>query len=166
MTKEVLKVDGLRELELALADLPKATGRNVMRRAMIKALTPMERQAEGLAPSLTGDLRRGISVGTKLSKRQMAQHRKDIGAKTVKTESGFRSTAQTTLFMFMGPIGSAKSIVQEFGSSTQSPHPYMRPAWDSNRVQMLDTIKDELWKEIEVAAARLARKAAKLMSKV
>src|SRR4051812_42698426 len=103
------KIEGLSELNDALAELPKATGKNVLKRAMVKALLPMEAQAEGLAPVLTGDLRRGLNAGTKLSKRQMAQHRRDIGSAAVVTIGGFRSEPQTGVYVFMGPHGSAKS---------------------------------------------------------
>jgi HK97 gp10 family phage protein len=160
----LFKVEGLRELNDALAELPKATAKNVLKRALVKALGPMEAQAEGLAPELTGDLRAGINVGTKLTKRQMAQHRRDVGSTPVVTIGGFRSEPQTAVYVFMGPRGSSKSIVQEFGSVNQSPHPYMRPAWDSNKKSALESIKDDLAEEIDKAAKRLARKAAKQLA--
>jgi HK97 gp10 family phage protein len=156
-----VKIEGLQDLQKALAELPKATSRNVQKRAMIKALTPMETQAEALAPVETGNLRAGFSIGTKLSGRQAAEHRATEGSKTVLTADGYRSTPQTVQFVFMGPRPGAKTIVQEFGSRYQSPHPYMRPAWDSNKVAALNTIADELWSEIDKAAQRAARKAAR-----
>jgi HK97 gp10 family phage protein len=162
MAKQTVKVEGLRELNNALAELPKATSRNVVRRTLIKALTPMEQQAEALAPELTGELRETIDVSTKLSKRQMAAHKAETGSKAVRTAEGWRSDPKTEIFMFMGPRSSSKSIVQEFGSVHQAPKPYMRPAWDSGAMPALDTIKTEMWAEIDKAAKRLARKAAKL----
>jgi len=160
------RLEGMTDLKAAFDGLSKATTKNVVRRAMIRALTPMERQAEALAPvGFTGELRRSIEVSAKLSGRQKAQHAADIGAKTVQTAEGWRSTPQTVVFMFMGPSSSSKSIVQEFGSIYQSPQPYMRPAWDGGSMKMLDSIKDDLWAELEKAAARLARKAAKLGAK-
>lgn len=164
MAKQTVKVEGLSDLQKALADLPKATSRNVVKRALIKAITPMEMQAESLAPVLTGELRRTISISTKLSRRQKAMHQAEFGGKPVKTAEGFRSDPKTEVFMFMGPSGSAKSIVQEFGSRDQSPHPYMRPAWDSGAMNALQSIKDSLWAEIKKAADRLARKTAKQTS--
>lgn len=154
-------IEGLKELDEALAELPKATGKNALRRALIKALTPMETQAEALAPELTGDLKAGFSVGTKLSKRQMADHKREVGSTPVMTIGGWRSNPTTAVYVFMGPRGSAKSIVQEFGSAHQGPHPYMRPAWDSGKISALESIKKDLADEIEKARARLARKAAR-----
>jgi hypothetical protein len=69
---------------------------------------------------------------------------------------------QTTVWMFMGPSGSAKSIVQEFGSIHVSPQPYMRPAWEGGKEQALKNIRDDLWDEVKRAAERVARKTARL----
>jgi HK97 gp10 family phage protein len=156
------KIEGLRELENALRELPKATAKNVARRALVKALTPMEARAEALAPELTGDLRRGFSVGTKLSRRQMQEHRREIGTTPVATLYGWRSNPSNAVYVFMGPRGSPKSIVQEFGSATNPAQPYMRPAWDGGHAQALASIRDDLAEEIEKARARLARKTARL----
>jgi len=160
--KTSVHVEGLSELADALAELPKATGKNAVRRTLIKALGPMESMAESLAPELTGQLRKTIEISTQLSRRQKSVHQAEIGSKPIRTAEGFRSSPQTEVFMFMGPASSPKSIVQEFGSVYQSPHPYMRPAWDANKLKALDTIRDDLWEEIDKARARLARKAARL----
>jgi len=162
MAKDVIRVEGLSEVAAALSELGKATGKNVVRRAMLKALAPLRDQAAAAAPNLTGGLRRSLQISAKLSGRQQSVHKADIGAQTVMTAEGFRSTPQTVVFMFVGPMGGPKSIVQEFGSVHVSPKPYLRPAWDSNAKPMLDTIAGELWAEIEKARARLARKAAKI----
>lgn len=153
-----MKVEGLRELNDALSQLPKATSRNVLRRVAMKALEPMANTASSLAPVLEGELRDSIVASAKLSKRQKSAHNREEGAKTIRTAEGFRSTPKTTVFLFMGPAGSAKSIVQEFGSIKQAPQPYMRPAWDANKQRSLDIVQEELGGEIEKAAARLAKK--------
>ena len=154
-----IKVEGLRELNDALSKLPKATSRNVLKRIGLKALEPMVQTASSLAPELTGELRASIDASQKLSRRQKSVHNREEGSKTVITPDGFRSTPKTVVFVFMGPSGSAKSVVQEFGSVNQAPHPYMRPAWDANKEKSLDIIKNDLGSEIGKAAARLAKKA-------
>lgn len=164
------RIEGLRELEKDLVDLAenfsKANAKNALKRALVKALTPMEGDAEAHAPELTGALKAGFSVGTKLSSRQMATHRKEVGSAPVMTINGWRSNPSTAVYVFMGPTGSPKSIVQEFGSINQAPHPYMRPAWDSNHVPALESVKDHLTEEIEKTRARIARKAAKQLAKM
>lgn len=145
-----VKVEGLRQLDAALGELPKATGRNVLRRALIKAGTPILDDARARAPVDTGWLAGSHTIGSKLSRRQRAAARKDT-----------KSFAEVHL----GPAPSSRAIVQEFGSETQGPQPYMRPAWDAGKRGALDIFKAELGAEIDKAAKRLAAKAARLAAK-
>jgi HK97 gp10 family phage protein len=161
--KVTTKIEGLRELNDAIEELSKATGRNVVRRTLTKALYPMEQRAETNAPvGETRHLRESIEISAKISKRQGSLHRAEYGSKAIRTSEGFRMEPQTTVWMFMGPSGSAKSIVQEFGSIHVSPQPYMRPAWEGGKEQALKNIRDDLWDEVKRAAERVARKTARL----
>ena len=56
MAVTVVRVEGLSALKDALAELPKATGANVLRRALLKAGKPIEDMATSLAPRRTGAL--------------------------------------------------------------------------------------------------------------
>ncbi|UUP19508.1 HK97-gp10 family putative phage morphogenesis protein [Nitratireductor thuwali] len=146
--KTTVKVDGLRELEKALAELPKATGKNVLRRTGRKALEPMRDDARAKAPKEEGHLEGSINIGTKLTRRQAKLHRKMF------------KNDKAAVELFMGPNDPA-AVPQEFGWEDGQAQPYMRPAWDANKSGALDIIKNEMWAEIEKAAKRLARKAAK-----
>ena len=146
------KVEGLSELKNALLELPKATGKNVMRRVLKQRAQPIADSASSAAPAnKQGEddniiLRDSISVSTKLSKRQ----RRD--AKDTKSYTE----------VYVGPSAKAfYAFMQEFGTSKFKPQPFMRPAWDSNKLTVLAGIKDDLWAEIKKASERLARKAAK-----
>jgi hypothetical protein len=138
-----VRVEGLRELEAALKELPKATGKRVLRNSLRKARAPVD----------DGTLRDSIGVGTRLTKRQAGLHRKM-----------FRDD-RASVEMFVGAGGLAQATQMEFGNFKDSPQPYMRPAWDGNKMQALETIKTELWNEIQKAAARHARKMARLAAK-
>ena len=153
MARQTVKITGLRELENALRELPKATGKNVLRRVLRKRAEPMADAARSSAPddpaTGAGDLRSSIAVSTKLSKRQASLHRKM-----------FRDDkAAVEMFVGAGPVPQATQ--HEFGNINHGPQPFMRPAWDSGKDQILDGIKDDLAEEIDKAAKRLARKAAK-----
>lgn len=65
-----VKITGLRELEKALAALPAATGKNVLRRVAKAALKPVEADTKALAPVDDGDLRDSYVTTTVLNKRQ------------------------------------------------------------------------------------------------
>lgn len=140
-----VKTSGFKELDDALGQLPKATGKNVLRRAALAALEPMQEAAAAKAPEDTGWLSGDIDTSTRLTRRQR---------RTAKKAS--------TVEVYMGPGSSPRSIVQEFGSADQPAQPYMRPAWDGGKEQLLDDVKETLGAEIDKAAARVARKAARL----
>ncbi|WEX07373.1 HK97-gp10 family putative phage morphogenesis protein [Chelativorans sp. AA-79] len=152
-----VRVEGLRELEQALSELPKATGKNVLRRTLRKAGEPIAEDMRAKAPDdpdTSGeDLRNSIGVGTKLSPNQRSAHRKM-----------FRDDrASVEMFVGAGPVPQA--IQQEFGNVNHGPQSFARPAWDAGKDGALETIKTELGNEIGKAAKRLARKAARLAAK-
>ena len=136
------KVDGLKELQTALQELPKATGRNVMQRTLIKAAKPIETAAIAKVPVATGNLKKSITTSTRLTKRQRSAQPK-------------RSLVE----VYVG--SSSIGTLVEFGTSDTPPQPFLRPAWDGNKEQALKIIKDEMGNEIAKAAARLAKKAAR-----
>jgi HK97 gp10 family phage protein len=144
--KVTMKVEGLSDLVEALEDLKKATATNVKKRALIDAAEPLRADAERYAPRQTGRLASTIAVSTKLSRSQS-------GEKESKVE------------VYIGPASMTRAIVQEFGSIYQSPRPYMRPAWDKNKKDIPSAVGASLWEEIAKAAARAARKAARLLAK-
>ena len=139
-----IKVAGLREIEQALMEFPKATARNVLVRVLKKRGQIF---ADDMRPRVRvdkGDLRDSIGVGTKLTKRQSKLNRK-----------------QSPVEVYAGAGGLTQAVTEEFGTSDQAPHPSARPAWDATKNQMLDGITDDLKTEVEKARVRAARKAAK-----
>ncbi len=153
-----IKVSGLRELDRALAELPKATGKNVLRRVGRKALKPMIEDARAKVPVASGKLRDSLQVATKLSKRQQSMHRKM-----------FRDD-KASVEVFAGAAALPHAHLVEFGTGPRytkdgrytgqmPPQPFMRPAWDANKGRILDDIAKDLGDEITKAAKRLAKKA-------
>lgn len=153
MAREVFHIEGLKELETALAELPKATGKNVLRRVLRKRAQPIADAASGHATRRTGALAESFAVSTKLSRRQAAMHR-----------AMFRDDkASVEMFVGAGPLPQAH--LEEFGSLNNDPNPMLRPAWDSNKTALIEGLKDDLWDEIQKSAARLARKSARAAAK-
>lgn len=144
--KVTVKVEGLRDLGAALAELPKiATAKAVVRRVLKRAAEPLRALAEQTAPRLTGALKISIVIGTKLTRRQARMARKEPKSLTE---------------MFIGTSNPA-AVPQEFGTHDQKAQPFMRPAWQATKDQVLTNIGAELGPEIEKTAARLAKKAAR-----
>jgi HK97 gp10 family phage protein len=140
MGRAVVKLEGFQEIDAALAQFPKATGRNVMRRAAVNALEPIAEGMRQRAPVDDADLRNSIEVSTKRPRR----HRK-----LAEVEA------------YAGPGRHPQAHLQEFGTNHHAPQPFARPAWDAEKDGILPALGDELWSEIEKAAARAARKAAR-----
>lgn len=142
MAREFFKVEGLKELDAALKELPKSTARGVLRRTLTKEAQPIADAGEAYAPKLSGELALSYAVGTKLSRRQKRLHKK-----------------QSDVEVFVGPTPHPKSVQTEFGNSHQAAQPHMRPAWDGNVMKVLSGIRDTLKGEIDKTVARIARKA-------
>lgn len=176
MANETLRVDGLKELEDALGELSKATGKNVLRRALLAAARPIEAQAKELAPVKFGYLKRSIgtskvsfssgNAGKRAFAEAMARgaSRSEAGAAAREANVGAAENV-TSALVLVGPGRRRQAGMQEFGTVKNRPHPYLRPAWDANRISAVEIIATELKVEIDKAAARAARKAARLLAK-
>lgn len=168
-----LRIEGMRDLDEALKQLPRATGRSVLDRALKRAAKPIQQKSRALAPRDTGALRKSIVVesvkrGNRAGKSAFAQALAaggsvgDARAALVSASSGGETRAEVRVGPRKGKSKheSIKTIVQEFGSVNQPAQPYMRPAWDANRDAASANIRKELWSEIEKAVARRAKRAA------
>ncbi len=159
-----VRVEGLREIDAALGQLGKATGRNVMRRVAVARLEPMAEDARRLAPDDPNtkgrDLTKSIAVSTRVNK-----------VKRGRAANKAARAGKAEVEAHMGPAGIGKrgappqGVWQEFGTKNHPPQPFMRPAWDGGKDKLLDGIADDLWAEVNKAAARLAKKAARLAAK-
>jgi len=138
-------VEGLADLERALQELPKANAKAVLHRTMKQAGEPVAKTARSLAPKEQGYLAESIDVSPKLSSRQATINNK-----------------QSPVEMYIGPGPDPAGHLQEFGSGPgHQAQPFLRPAWDQHKSEVLDTIANLTWIEIEKTAARLAKKAAR-----
>jgi HK97 gp10 family phage protein len=141
-----VRIEGLSQLKAALRALPDATAKNVVRRVLRKRGEPVAERARQLVPVDKGELKASIAVSTKLTRRQRARHRK-FGPDDIE--------------VYIGAGPHPQAHMQEFGTVKDPRQPYLRPAWDAERMGVLEGIKEDLWAEIEKAAARRARRAAK-----
>lgn len=146
MAREIIKLEGAKELDQALVELAKEfhprNARNVIRGALKDGGKIIANAGEALAPRLSGELADSYTVTSKLSRRQKRLHKKESQIET-----------------FVGPTPHAKSVQTEFGNSHQAPHPHLRPAFDSNWRRALDVIIVQVKDRLEKTRQRLARKA-------
>jgi len=165
-------VTGLKELDAALAQLPRAAAKGAMQRALVKGGAPIAQHAAALAPRDTGELAGSMAVSTRVqNKVGKAEFAAVMRAGGTRAEAGValraaRKAAKGTGSFAMVLVGPTKAnnkddaikrIVQEFGSKRMAPNPYMRPAWDSEKANALAIIRKEMANEIMVSARRIGR---------
>lgn len=150
MIETSVKLEGLADTVSNLNLLSKATQRNAVRRTLIKAGDVVADVASRIAPHERGVLAFSITVATQLTRRHKAEQR-DRGSEVE---------------VYVGPSGGQGALFYashvEFGTIVTPAQPYLRPAWDGTRTQVLATIVSGLKVEVDRAAQRAARKAAKL----
>src|SRR3546814_11688189 len=93
--------------------------------------------ARAIAPVDEGNLRESIDVSTRLARSQAG----DKGA-------------LAPVEMYVGPGQHPQAITQEFGTFEEAAQPFMRPAWDAQRVHALDIIGTALGIELDKEAKR------------
>lgn len=147
-----VKVEGFRDTEKALTALGKTLAKAALRRTLIRAGEPIRSHAELLAPRDFGYLASHILIGRPLNKTERSKVRRAGNKSTVEIHIGPQS-------------GTRSGIKQEFGTVFVRPHPFMRPAWDANKMRSLKLIQSELTVEIEKTAKRAERKARRLARK-
>lgn len=147
MARARVRVEGLRELERALSELPKSTGKRIAQQVLLEAAQPIADAGEANAPILTGGLKSSYGVGTKLTRRQRKASKKE-----------------SPVEVYAGPNNPA-AIQTEFGNQHQAAEPHLRPAWDANKSAALEIIKTRMWEKVSAAAKRLARRQARQAAK-
>lgn len=140
-----VKVEGLKDLEQALGELSRATGKRVAAQVLMEVAEPLAADAAILAPDdpATGgfDLHTTVRAGRRATRG--AKHRKE-----------------SPVEVLIGPR-SRHAQLEEFGTKDAPAQPFMRPMWDGGKFWALSEVQKKLWERIEKAAARAARKAAR-----
>lgn len=143
------RIDGQEEMAENMRALANATQRNVARRVLTKAAQPVAERAASLAPVERGILAFSIVVSTQLTRRHKAEQR----------------NRESEVEVYIGPAGGQGALFYashvEFGTVLAPARPYLRPAWESTKGEVMALIASGLRAEIERAASRGARKAAR-----
>lgn len=206
-SRVTVKMEGLKELDAALAEFKKATARTVAQRALIKAAQPMVEEARRLAPDDPVTRRRDIADSISVSAKSVAGN--DAYFQALKHGLGQASAVQAkrdalraragegTFIVYVGPArkrglrGTKIAHLLELGAGPHvikprlrnaakrlsftvggdwvrpgvvnhpglRPQPFMRPAFEATKGQVLTLIASELRVEISKAAERARRRA-------
>lgn len=161
-----LRVEGLKELDRLLAELPASTARRTARKGMMEALEPVAAAARAMAP-------RGVEPKNARSADSIAVSDKLTRSQARAAARADRQT-KTLTHVYVGMANPLGHLI-EFGSGPRRKkngqyvgvmpaQPFMRPAWDANRAAVLASLAVHLRVEIDKVLARRAKRAARRAS--
>lgn len=167
-----VRVEGLRELDANLAQLTKATARNVMKRSLMGAGEIMVAHAKRLVPVETGRLKDAIIAGGKVEAAGAAEYSQVLSsggskADAVKAMRNARRQAGGSYVEIHCGVSRMAFYAHfvEFGTHRTAPRPFIRPAFDAEKNAMVDAIKRDLAANIQKAVSRMQRRAARAAAK-
>jgi len=132
------KLSGAGAMQDILQSLTFAPNKSVLTKILLKNGKPIAEDAASRVRHRSGALARNARVGTQLSPRQAAMHKK-LGP-------------GVEVFIGFGPIPYAH--MQEFGTIHHAAHPALRPAWEHGKGMMWSGIKRDLWRHLYNMAKR------------
>jgi HK97 gp10 family phage protein len=140
------KVQGLKELQMALNQLPANIQKKPLRKAVGGAAKIIRDEARRIAPVDTGNLRKNIVH--QRSKRGSGRGREawTIAVRRAKTKDDPRGDAWYWIF-----------LEREGGTSKMAPRPFLRPAFEVKKAEAIDKIKAILAFEIDKEVARVKK---------
>lgn len=127
----MIEFEGWKELDRNLQRLKTSTARAQLRKALRNSAKPLAAHASNMAPEgATGRLKSSIIVSGVLTKRQKAAHKPQKDP--------------TAVELFIGSTD-PKAHLLEFGTHKMNAQPFMRPAWESGKEELLKRLGVELW---------------------
>jgi HK97 gp10 family phage protein len=140
---------GFREIDDALAALPRVTSKAVARRGLKKALQPVTDLANAYWPGATDD---AFAVSNRLQPGQAAPQ---MGGAPVIMYVGSTKAAPHAHLLEWGTEPRFHKSGKYVGAV--APQPMLTPSWDANKNQVLASLAEELRKELQATMARRAK---------
>jgi HK97 gp10 family phage protein len=175
-TKTTFKIEGLSELDEALKEFTRATGGNILKRAVGTAAAMLADHAIEAAPIDEGDLKRGIKVAKPKiinpGTAAFAQAMRETGDRAIAAEAARAANREAggsgrSAVTHVGPAKHVgQGILQEFGTAHHKAQPFMRPTWDQYGAEAATVMRDALAEGIDKARERAAKKAARIAAKI
>lgn len=163
------KVEGLRELDAALAQFKKSTARGVLNRALRKGAKPILEQAKTNAPVDTGELRDSLGIrvtgtGGAAGKAAFAAAMRGgatRAAAAAAAQAANREAGRQPLSAAVSIGASAPhAVFAEFGTRKSPGTAFLSAAMRGRARDALTLVSSELRTEIEKTAKRVAARAA------
>lgn len=178
VTRGSFKLEGFKELDAALAELPASLARGASKRAVAKASRIMADEQQALANAglkdtitvstkarnLTGLAEFGAVRGAGGSAREAVQAlraaRREGGSAGTRITSRVGSTSPLAHLFEFGTVARTQTTTGRY-TGIMPAEPFIRPAFDNRAQESVGAIRTELAAEIEKTRARLAKKTAR-----
>lgn len=152
-----VEVKGLRELNAALAELPERIAKNVLRGSVAAGAAVIRKEAVKRAPIYTGPVAQGHPPPGTLKRaiyqtqvRELSGLLKQTFKVAVRRGKGAATKSGKSLDAYY-----ARFV--EYGTVKMTARPFMRPAFDSQKLNAIEAMKQYLAKRIPEEAAKLKR---------
>lgn len=136
--KTSVQMTGLRELGAALKELDSRVQKRIARSATSAGARVIANEAKRLVPVDTGNLKKNIRTAN-LKPNQPGIQETAVGVRVKGKESPFYWT-------FL-----------EFGTAKMAPKPFLRPAFESKKVEAAERIKEQLGKRLDAEAKKIGQ---------
>jgi HK97 gp10 family phage protein len=157
-----MRIDGLKELQNALKELPKEIQKRPLRSAVSAGAKVIADEAIKKAPQgETGNLRK--SIYRYRSRRQSTTGKETFLVGVRKGKAKFVDNSRNRRLGRVGKTYQTQGEAYywrfvEFGTSSQPARPFLRPAFENSKERAVQVMKERLGKAIETQARKLARK--------
>ena len=168
------KMEGVKELEEVFNQMNDELGekdaKRILNRAIRLSMQPVLNSARSLAPEDTGALRASLQIEARKPNRKdkrskyVSENDAVIGLVTTAPGSklariAFKNQKTNSKFLQIGIKSDARAVANEFGTAKMPAKPFMRPALESNKEQVTNSLANSLRQVLEKYKARQARKA-------
>lgn len=152
-----VNVDGLRELGEAMRELGAEVSQKIAHRMVSKAARMVRDEAKRLAPVRTGFMKQNIIV-KKMRKSETdltSEYRMGVRKYKLKYADTKYNVRKRRAGTYYGVDDAYYWRYLEFGTVKMAPKPFMRPAFDNNRMRAVEVMK-ETGRRLILAAAQKA----------
>jgi HK97 gp10 family phage protein len=155
---ELQHVQGLRELQAALKELPQRIAKNVLRGAVSAGAAVIRKEAQLKAPVYTGPVAAGHPPPGTLKRSIVQKQIQELSS--LFSQVFFVTVRYGKKYQKQGKKGALTqdayyAAMVEWGTSKMPAKPYMRPAFESKKEAATAAIKEYLEKRIPLEAAKL-----------
>ncbi|MBI3936763.1 MAG: hypothetical protein HY323_07280 [Betaproteobacteria bacterium] len=195
-SEQVLRIVGAEEVRAALAELPAALSREIVMGALTAAGRPIARAATANLRATLRPVAGGRKGLRGLARNSLRRGGVKVLRRLTRSQARYRGVSTQEAAVFVGPTASTGHLIEFgtkeratkgrrftgrfsrrgriFAAFGRKPHPtgrvtarrYLQRAWDAGKVEAARSIGAELWRAMERKVRQLARRQAKILTKI